>query len=235
MNDIKFYCFDARTGVTKKWTSYSKARDFYKIKDSSNIIKSIQYDYMVYNQYLFKVHNPSKSEKMRAYKAFWDLKDIEPLEIWRGFKSCHISNMGRVKKGNDFVIPRLTNNSVVSVVIDGIKYNLARLVAELFILKRPIKSNERVFKKGSNTDLRSCMLYVDSKWHTNNAKRMNRATRKEVVLLDEENKPIKYYDSISQAAKENYLNISVLAKGLKENKNYYNMNFKYLDDLEVTE
>lgn len=140
---------------------------------------------------------------------------IIPGEVWKpikGYEEYFISNKGRVKK-NKIVIPYILNrngNKMIFIRLRRKAYSLARLVYKNFI--GDVTDDYIVYCKNRNyADCNVNNLILISK--KERIKRNGTITKKMVQKIDINTKEvIEEYNSISQAARENYISQSTVSK-----------------------
>ena len=150
-------------------------------------------------------------------------------ERWMPIKNhpdYQISNYGRVKKGDEFLLPSYPNGKGLAIRLQKDNkvhyYRIARLVYSHFV--RELKSNEVIYyKNGLNTDcyvfnLKAITPTQNGQLHAWKSRAIT------VAKIDKKTKKvIQEYKTITLAAKENFMSVSAMFRrchGFTEDENY---------------
>lgn len=227
----KIYVFNVRSGVTKIFDRARDVKNEYEFVNHSVVSNALKNGTVVHSRYYITYTRPSHAKKTELYTRYWDAQLDVNCEVWRpAIDGLEVSTLGRIRviEPRKYLFPVRMGQMYV-FWHQKKTYNLARMIAEEFIVKRPLKDDEVVIRKCLATDFNPGSLEV--KCRASQIEYVNRLKGIEVAEVDSKGNVIEIYPSIRETARATGIDYGNLRCALLKDGLIQRRFFKFTNDL----
>ena len=226
------YVLDLKTGVSIKRVGFDEMIKLTGMSSRGALTNAIASGYAHNGRYIYSTEKFKKEDKLKRFNEYWSKRKTElTAERWKeGPNGIKLSNMGRIKINNAFYLPASYHEcNSIFILHDKKRYNVLKLMAEVFILNRPLKSSEVVTRLSKTLDYEPSNLKVITKkeYYMRGVRTMSH----EIAKIDYKGEIIEIYRSMREAERKNGLSNSTISKALKLDGLCGGMMFKKMSEI----